>query len=50
MESLGTKKPRPRSSFTSEFEAEFVELCLRGDRLVGQVAKDFDLAETAVRD
>ncbi|MEW9556568.1 transposase, partial [Nonomuraea sp. NPDC050783] len=25
------------------------ELCRRGDRSVGQVAKDFDLTETAVR-
>ncbi|MEW1843595.1 transposase [Nonomuraea angiospora] len=43
------KKPRPRRSFTPEFEAEIVELCQRGDRSIGQVAKDFDLAETAVR-
>ncbi|MFJ2626048.1 transposase, partial [Streptomyces sp. NPDC087532] len=49
MESMG-KKPRPRRSFTSEFKAEIVELCRRGDRAVGQVAKDFDLTETAVRD
>ncbi|MEU6010844.1 hypothetical protein [Streptomyces sp. NPDC047453] len=26
------------------------KLCRRGDRSVGQVAKDFDLTETAVRD
>jgi transposase-like protein len=26
-----------------------VELCQRGDRSIGQVAKDFDLTETAVR-
>ncbi|OUC97777.1 transposase [Streptosporangium minutum] len=25
-------------------------MCRRGDRSVGQVAKDFDLTETAVRD
>jgi hypothetical protein len=31
-----------------EFKAEIVELCQRGDRSVGQVAKDFDLTETAV--
>lgn len=49
MESMGKKKPRPRHSFTPEFKAEIVELCQRGDRLVGQVAKDFDLTETAVR-
>ncbi len=50
MESMGKKKPRPRRSFTPEFKAEIVELCRRGDRSVGRVAKDFDLAEkTAVR-
>jgi transposase len=50
MESMGRKKPRPRRSFTSQFKAEIVELCQRGDRSVGQVARDFDLTETAVRD
>jgi transposase len=50
MESMGRKKPRSRRSFTSEFKAEIVELCRRGDRSVGQVAKDFDLTETAVRE
>ena len=29
---------------------EIVELCQRGDRSVGQVARDFDLTETAVRE
>ncbi|MEU3002292.1 transposase [Streptomyces sp. NPDC006995] len=47
---MGKKKPRPRRSFTSEFKAEIVELRRRGDRSVGQIAKDFDLTETAVRD
>lgn len=42
MESVGKKKPRPRRSFTPEFKAEIVELCRRGNRSVGQVAKDFD--------
>jgi len=50
MESVGKKRPRPRRSFTSEFKAEIVELCQRGDRSVGQVARDFDLTETAVRE
>ncbi len=50
MESMGKKKPRPRRSFTPEFKAEIVELCQRGDRTVGQVAKDFDLTQTAVRE
>jgi transposase len=50
MESMGRKRPRPRRSFTAQFKAEIVELCQRGDRSVGQVAKDFDLTETAVRE
>ncbi|MFG2592365.1 transposase [Streptomyces sp. NPDC048438] len=51
MESMGRKKPRrTRRSFTPEFKAEIVGLCRRGDRSVGQVAKDFELTETAVRD
>ena len=48
MESMGKK--RPRRSFTPEFKAEIVGLCQRGDRSVGQVARDFDLTETAVRE
>ncbi|WP_346149642.1 transposase [Nonomuraea recticatena] len=44
------KKKRPRRSFTPESKAEIVELCQRGDRSIGQVAKDVDLTETAVRD
>ncbi len=51
MESMGKKKPRrPRRSFTPGFKAEIVGLCRRGDRSVGQVARDFELTETAVRD
>ena len=51
MSSMGErKKPRPRRAFTPEFKAEIVELCLQGDRSVRQVAKDFDLTETAVRE
>ena len=51
MESMGSrKKSRPRRSFTDDFKAEIVELCLRGDRSIGQVARDFDLTETAVRE
>ncbi|MEU7455987.1 helix-turn-helix domain-containing protein [Streptosporangium roseum] len=46
----GKKEPRPRRPFTREFKTEIVELCRRGDRSIGQVAKDFDLTETAVRD
>jgi transposase len=49
METMERKKPRPRRSFTSEFKAEIVELCRRGDRSIGQVARDFDLTEANVR-
>jgi transposase len=50
MESMEHSKPRPRRSFTPQFKAEIVELCGRGDRSIGQVARDFDLTETAVRE
>ncbi|WP_169736755.1 transposase [Pseudonocardia spinosispora] len=50
MEPLARKKPRPRRSFTAEFKADIVECGGRGDRTVGQLAKDFDLTETAVRE
>ncbi len=49
MESVGKKRSRPRRAFTPEFKAEIVELCQRGDRTVGQVAKDSNLTETPVR-
>ena len=49
METMAKKKPRPRRAFTPEFKAEIVEACRRGDRSLGQVARDFDLTETAVR-
>lgn len=50
MENVERRKPRPRRSFTAEFKSEIVELRQRGDRTVGQVAWDFDLTETAVRE
>jgi transposase len=50
METTERRKPRARRSFTPEFKAEIVELCQRGDRSIGQVARDFDLTETAVRE
>ena len=50
METMERKQPRARRSFTPEFKAEIVELCQRGDRSIGQVARDFDLTETAVRE
>ena len=50
METMAKKKPRRRRSFTPEFKAEIVERCQVGDRSIGQVARDFDLTETAVRE
>jgi transposase-like protein len=50
MESMGRNKARPRRSFTPEFKAEIGELCQRGDRSVGRVARDFELIEMAVRE
>jgi transposase len=50
MERDERKRPRARRSFTPEFKAEIVELCQRGDRSIGQVARDLDLTETAVRE
>ena len=50
MDTMEGKKPRARRSFTPEFKAEIVELCQHGDRSIGQVARDFDLTETAVRE
>jgi transposase len=50
MQTVARKKSRPRRSFTPEFKADIVERCRRGDRTIGQVAKDFDLTETAVRE
>jgi transposase len=41
---------RARRSFKPEFKAEAVRLCKVGDRTIGQVAKDLDLTETALRE
>jgi transposase len=49
METMARKKPRPRRSFTKEFKDDIVERCRKGDRSIPEVAKDFDLTETAVR-
>ena len=40
---------RKRRQFTREFKVEAVRLCKVGDRKIGQVAKDLDLTETALR-
>ena len=41
---------RKRRVFDSEFKAEAVRLCKAGDRSIGQVARDLDLTETALRE
>jgi transposase-like protein len=41
---------RKRRKFTPEFKAEAVRLCQVGDRSAGQVARDLDLTETALRE
>lgn len=43
-------RKRKRRKFTPEFKAEVMELCERGDRSVGQVARDLRLTETSVRE
>jgi len=40
---------RKRRSFTRECKAEVVELCERGDRTIGRVARGLNLTESAVR-
>ena len=43
------KKKRQRRSFTTEFKAEVVRKVLAGGKSAGQIARDLDLTETAVR-
>lgn len=43
------KAKRKRRSFTAEFKAEVVKRVLAGGKSAGQVARDLDLTETAVR-
>ena len=49
METMERKQPRARRSF-ARVQGRDVELCQRGDRSIGQVARDFNLTETAVRE
>jgi transposase len=50
METMARKKPWRRRSFTAEFKADIVARCRVGDRTVADVARDFDLTETSVRE
>ena len=45
----GSMKKRKRRKFTPEFKAEVVGLVRSSGRSVGQIAKELDLTETAVR-
>ena len=40
---------RQRRRFTEAFKQEAVRLCLRHDRSIGQVARELDLTESALR-
>ena len=40
---------RKRRKFTRDFKEEAVRLCKEGERSIGQVAKDLDLSESALR-
>jgi transposase len=42
--------PRPRRFFPPEYKAEVVELIRSSGKTVGQVARELDLTETAVRE
>jgi transposase len=45
----GKRHKRPRRSFTDEFKAEVVKKVLSSGKTAGQVARELDLTETAVR-
>ena len=46
---MGSPMPRPRRFFPPEYKAEVVELIRSTGKTVGQVSKELDLTETAVR-
>ena len=47
---MGVQVPRLRRFFPPEYKAEVVELIRSTGKTVGQVAKELDLTETAVRE
>ena len=49
METMERSSRRARRAFTPEFKADIVERCTAGDRTIGQVARDFDIADSVVR-
>jgi transposase len=46
---MAERKRRQRRRFTDEFKSEVVKKVLTSGRTAGQVARDLDLTETAVR-
>jgi transposase len=47
---MGVQVTRPRRFFPPEYKAEVVELIRTTGKTVGQVARELDLTETAVRE
>ena len=47
---MGVQVPRPRRFFPPEYKAEVVELIRATGKTAGQVARELDLTETAVRE
>ena len=47
---MGVQVSRPRRFFPPEYKAEVVELIRSTGKTVGQVARELDLTETAVRE
>lgn len=43
------QEKRPRRKFNAAFKADVVRLCRAGDRSIGEVSRDMDLCESAVR-
>ena len=41
--------PRKRRVFSAQFKADTVRLCRAGGRSIGQISKDLDIGETALR-
>ncbi len=49
METMGGRSRRARRPFSKAFKAEVVELVRSSAKTVGEVSRDLDLTETAVR-
>lgn len=43
------QEKRPRRKFDAAFKADVVKLCRAGDRSIGEISRDMDLCESAVR-